>query len=105
MDLRADKLCGLLGLARRAGKLAVGSTAVERLVHQNSRTLVVLASDAGSALAGKVAHWDGLAGVLDDVLTGEEMARIFGREKLAIVAVADLGFVRGILKIEKPDKQ
>lgn len=103
MEERADKLCGLLGLARRAGKLAVGASAVERMVHQGARPLVVLATDAGASLRGTVERWEDLRTVVDDVLSCEEMARAFGREKLAIVAVADPGFVRGILKIEKPE--
>ena len=102
MDERAEKLCGLLGLARRAGKLAVGASAVERMVHQGSRPLVVVASDAGSGLRSTVERWEDLRFVLDDVMTSEEMARVFGREKLAIVAVTEPGFVRGILKLKEP---
>ncbi|RKZ18130.1 hypothetical protein DRQ50_04350 [bacterium] len=101
MDELADRLCGLLGLARRAGKLAVGASAVERMVHQDFRPLVVVASDAGTSLRGTVERWEDLRAVLDDVLTSEDLARVFGREKLAIVAVSDPGFVRGILKLKE----
>ena len=122
MDERARRLCGLLGLARRAGKLAVGASAVERLVHGGEKPLVVLASDAGASLRGSVERWepvegvaletggslkvvfDPVEGVVADILTSDEMAEAMGRQKLAVMAVADPGFVRGILKNLKPDE-
>ena len=104
MDERARRLCGLLGLARRAGKLAVGASAVERLVHGGEKQLVVLASDAGASLRGSVERWEPVEGVVADILTSDEMAEAMGRQKLAVMAVADPGFVRGILKNLKPDE-
>jgi len=104
MDERARSLCGLLGLARRAGKLAVGASAVERLVHGGEKPLVVLASDAGASLRGSVERWEPVEGVVADILTSDEMAEAMGRQKLAVMAVADPGFVRGILKNLKPDE-
>ena len=104
MDERARRLCGLLGLARRAGKLAVGASAVERLVHGGEKPLVVLASDAGASLRGSVERWEPVEGVVADILTSDEMAEAMGRQKLAVMAVADPGFVRGILKNLKPDE-
>ena len=104
MDERARSLCGLLGLARRAGKLAVGASAVERLVHGGGKPLVVLASDAGASLRGSVERWEPVEGVVADILTSDEMAEAMGRQKLAVMAVADPGFVRGILKNLKPDE-
>jgi len=103
MEDRARSLCGLLGLARRAGKLALGASAVERMVHGGDKPLVILASDAGASLRGSTERWDPVEGVVADVLTSDEMAEAMGREKLAVMAVADPGFVRGILKNLKPD--
>ena len=103
MDARAERLCGMLGLARRAGKLAMGASAVERLVQRGERPLVILASDAGASLRGTVERWETPGGVIADLVTTAELARALGREKLAIVAVKDPGFVRGIRKIEMSD--
>ena len=94
-----QKLLGMLGLARRAGKLAVGATAVEKLVRRGQSPLIVVASDAGASQMSKVGRWEPLSGVLSDVLTGEELAQAMGREKLSVVGVSDLGFVRGIQKL------
>ena len=46
---KADKLLGLLGLARRAGRLALGFSAVEKMVHRGEKPLVITASDLGGA--------------------------------------------------------
>ncbi len=94
-----QKLLGLLGLARRAGKLAVGFTAVETIVRRGEAPLVITASDMGASQKGKVSRWEPLRGTLSDVLTGEQLAQAMGREKLSVVGVSDAGFVKGIQKL------
>lgn len=94
-----QKMLALLGLARRAGKLALGFSAVEKLVRRQERPFIVAASDMGASLKGKVVRYEGLAGLVDDALTGDQMAQAFGRDKLAIIAVSDPGFVKGIKKL------
>jgi ribosomal protein L7Ae-like RNA K-turn-binding protein len=98
-EQRTRKLLGLLGLARRAGQLAVGTSAVEKLVKRGERPLVILAADAGAALAQRVERWEPLAGVVAGAVTGAELAAAFGREKLAVVGTASPDFVRGIRKL------
>lgn len=97
---RSEKLLGLLGLARRAGKLVMGTSAVDKMVHRGENPLVVVASDAGASLKSKVDRWDPIRGVVDGVVTSADLARAFGRDKLAVVAVADSGFVKGIRKLD-----
>jgi len=98
-DLDGQKLLGLLGLARRAGALAVGFSAVEKLVRRGEKPLIVVASDVGASQMGKISRWEPLRGMLRDVLTGEELAQAMGREKLSVVGVSDAGFVKGIQKL------
>lgn len=95
----SKKLLALLGLARRAGKLALGFSAVEQLVRKPGRTMVIAASDMGAAQKSKVNRFENLAGLVDDALTGDQMAAAFGRNKLAIAGVDDPGFVKGIKKL------
>lgn len=95
----AEKLLGLLGLARRAGKLAMGISAVEKMVRRGENPVVVTARDMGPSQRSKVDRWEPLRGIVDDIVTAEELAGALGREKLAVVAVADIGFAKGILKI------
>ena len=92
-------MLGLLGLARRAGRLGMGFSAVEKMVHRGENPLVITASDLGESLKGKVSRWEPVRGVVAGVLTGEEMARALGRDKLAVVGVSDSGFVKGIRKL------
>lgn len=87
-------------MARRAGKLAIGSSAVDKMVHRGENPLVVLASDAGASLKSKVDRWDPIRGVVDGVVTSADLAQAFGRDKLAVVAVAETGFVKGIRKLD-----
>jgi ribosomal protein L7Ae-like RNA K-turn-binding protein len=98
-DVDQQKLLGLLGLARRAGKLAVGFTAVEKIVRRGESPMVIVASDMGASQMSKVDRWEPLRGTLNDVFTAEELAQAMGREKLSVVGVSDAGFVKGIKKL------
>ena len=95
----ADRLLGLLGLAHRAGRLGLGYSAVEKMVAKGENPLVITVVDIGDSLRGKVSRWEPVRGVVADVLSGEDLARALGREKLAVVGVSDSGFVKGIRKL------
>ena len=70
--VNVEKLLGMLGLARKAGKLAVGFTAVETIVRRGESPFVIMASDMGASQKRKVSNWEPLRGTLPDVLTGEQ---------------------------------
>ncbi len=93
------KLLALLGLANRAGKLAVGYSAVDKMVRRQMRPMVILASDIGASQFCKTQRWEPVAGLLAGAVSGEELARLLGREKLSVVAVCDSGFIKGIKKL------
>lgn len=94
------KLLALLGLANRAGKLAVGFTAVEKLVRRGQRPLVIVASEVGAAQREKIGRLQPVAGLLADAVSGADLAQALGREKLVVVAVAEAGFIKGIKKLQ-----
>jgi len=102
IDPSAVKLIGLLGLAHRAGKLAIGATEVEKLVHRNRRPVVIVAQDAGVALRRRLLRLNPVRGFLTETVDRVELAHLLGRSQVAVVAVADQGFVRGILRLELP---
>ncbi len=54
MEQTQDKAIGLLGLARKAGKLQTGEESVGSLLLQKHARLTVLASDAGAAVSRKM---------------------------------------------------
>lgn len=93
------KLLGLLGLAHRAGKLAVGTTAVEGLIRRGRRPVVVVAEDAGAALLRRLESLGTDNCVLVRATNRHELGKALGREQVAAVAVTDRGFVSGIVKL------
>ena len=94
---RAERLLGLLGLARRAGKLAVGFSAVEQLVKRGERPLVIVARDAGAGQRARIGRWEPVRGLVDDAVDAADLAEALGRGKLSVVGLTDPGFVQGIL--------
>lgn len=106
MDSRDERqrLIALLGLAQRAGKLAAGISAVERSVARRQRPLVLLVSDAGGALRRRVARLEPVRDLRVMSVTRAELARALGRHDLAVVAIADTGFVRGITALSPSDR-
>jgi ribosomal protein L7Ae-like RNA K-turn-binding protein len=98
-EQNVTKMLALLGLARRAGRLAIGFSAVEQLVRQPRKVLIVAASDMGASQKSKVLRFENLAALIDDALTSEQLAEAFGRNKLAIIGLSDSGFVKGIKKL------
>lgn len=96
---KTEKILGLLGLALRAGQLALGFSAVEKLVRRGQKPLVIVATDVGASQLGKIRNWTPVRGRIEEVLTGDDMARAFGRNKLSVVGISDPGFVKGIEKL------
>lgn len=72
---------------------------MEKMVFKGENPLVITSSDIGDSLRGRVSRWEPVRGIVADVLTGEDMARALGRDKLAVVGVSDSGFVKGIRKL------
>lgn len=97
--METERLLGLLGLACRAGRLALGAHAVTAMVNEGRRPLVILARDAGAAQAQRLRRLSPVRRLLADAVDRAELARALGRRELAVVAVADADFVRGIERI------
>jgi ribosomal protein L7Ae-like RNA K-turn-binding protein len=98
-DQRAPRVLGLLGLARRAGRLAMGATAVEKLVRAGPAPVVILARDAGEVQRRRLAALRPIRGVVDGLLDREQLAARLGRKDLVVVAVNDAGFVQGLIEL------
>ncbi|HOX26707.1 MAG TPA: ribosomal L7Ae/L30e/S12e/Gadd45 family protein [Candidatus Krumholzibacteria bacterium] len=99
IDPRAERALGLLGLARRAGRLAVGTTAVVQLVERGDRPVVVIAADASGRQRAKLRRLAPVRGFVDGLFDRDDLARQLGRRELVVVAVADPGFVRGLVEL------
>ena len=94
-----DEVLKLLGLARRAGKLEVGFSAVERMAQRHRDALVMVTRDMGASQRRRVDGWPGVKVrtlPVDSARLGEAM----GRSKVAVTGLYDAGFRAGIEKLD-----
>ena len=86
-------MISLLGFANKAGKLAIGRSAVISAHLKNRVYAVVTARDASEKI-------NSMANDLNVELfrygTKEELGRILGREEVAIIGILDVGFAKSI---------
>ena len=88
-----DNAAGILGLAKKAGKLEIGEESVSTAVRQSRARLIMSASDAS---AGSKEHADNLAassGTVRIVLPygKDELGSLLGRGSPGLIALTDLG--------------
>ena len=93
------KLLALLGLAHRAGQLAVGASAVEKLVRRHRCPLVVVARDAGESQRRRWLRLRPVHGFVTDLVGRKELSASLGRPDVAVVAVSERGFIVGIERL------
>ncbi len=89
-------LLRLLGLARRARRLAAGHDAVVRMVAKGKRPLVIVATDTSPGQRAKIMRLEPVRAFWMDRLSRDELADALGRKELVIVALDDPDFLRGL---------
>lgn len=104
MEQTTDKAIGLLGLARKAGKLETGEETVGSLLLQKRARLTLLASDAGSAVARKMhglaegtRQW--ILALPYDKLT---LGAALGKQSVSVAAFADVSMALAFVKALPP---
>ncbi|MDO4270225.1 MAG: ribosomal L7Ae/L30e/S12e/Gadd45 family protein [Eubacteriales bacterium] len=95
-----DPVLGMLGLARRAGKLAYGDELVRDLCAEKKARCVFVAADAGASTAKKAAFYAEGANVPFIVLPSgkETLGAAIGRNGCAVCAVSDIGMAAAALQ-------
>lgn len=94
--MTANKLAGLLGMCRRAGRLTVGFDAVAALCREK-QVLLMLAADAAPRTVRQITFQAGEKPIHRLPLTREETARAVGASKpVAVLATTDAGFIRAL---------
>jgi ribosomal protein L7Ae-like RNA K-turn-binding protein len=84
--LLARRCCDALGLARRAGLAVAGFERVGEAVRRGNAALLLLARDAAEASRRRVSA--GASSIAaSSVLDAAELSGVFGRERVAFVAV------------------
>jgi ribosomal protein L7Ae-like RNA K-turn-binding protein len=96
----SNSLLQLLGLARRAGKLALGGEAAGEAVRGERAGLVLLASDLAPRTARDVSAAAEQSGAKAVTIrpTMDEIARALGKRS-GVIAVTDQGFARKLLAL------
>lgn len=91
---------GLLGLARKAGKLEIGEEPVGAACRGGRARLVLLAADGARNTAGKAARLAQAAKVrcVPTSFTKEELGTALGRSSCAVLALTDEGFAKAFLE-------
>lgn len=97
-----DRTRGFLGLAMRAGRLAVGDGRAVEQVRKNNAFLIILSQDASDNTRKKYTNMSNYRQVPIITLDIDkyEFGRILGREFAVVAAVCDKGFAEGIISRE-----
>lgn len=95
-----DPFLGMLGLARRAGKLAFGDELVREACADKKARCVFVAADAGASTAKKVAFYAQSANVpLVTLPHGkDDLGAAIGKNGCAVCAVSDIGLAAAALQ-------
>lgn len=95
-----NKICGLLGLARRAGKLSFGTEACRQEIESNKIKLVIIATDAAERTKMNFKSICNEKEIpIFEVLNIEEMSKAIGQFNKAVIGIKDKNFSNEIIKI------
>ena len=97
-----NKVLSLLGLAKKAGRLAVGGEAVSGALYQNSARLVLTSADAAKNTLRRLTNYESVKHIRLPY-SKEELGAALGFRSCAILAVCDAGFAKAF--ISAYDKQ
>lgn len=92
--MATDRLLGLLGLARRAGKLEIGEALTAETVAAGKARAIFLASDVGEATRRKVLRHDERVPVFTMPHDKETLGASLGFPGCAVCCLTDVGMAR-----------
>jgi len=103
-----NKLCGLLGIARRSGHILIGFDAVRAALLAKKTRLILLASDCSPKTEKELrfAGRDTTCPILTVDGNKDEIAAALGLEKpVAVVATDDVGFAKAMIQHSTETKE
>lgn len=98
--INQNKVCGLIGLATRAGKIVFGTEACMSAIQKKKIKLIVIAADAAERTKKNfrdICYKDQVS--IIEILTIEELSKSIGKENKAVIGISDSNFSEEILKI------
>ena len=93
---------GILSLAHRAGKVAIGREAVQKMVESGKARVLVIAEDASPKIAQHFSS--SLIKVRIPIYYANsktELGASLGRGEVAVLAICDVNFAKGIIGNKK----
>lgn len=96
--MQIESLLGLIGLARRAGKLAVGEALTAELVAEGRARAIFLAQDIGEATKRKVMRHDARVPVFELPCDKQTLGQAVGVAGCAVCAMQDIGMAQAAAK-------
>ena len=95
-----SKICGLLGLARRAGKLSFGTEACKQDIEKNKIKLIIIAKDSAERTIMNFKNICKEKNIpIFEILNIEEISNSIGQNNKAIIGIKDINFSNEIIKI------
>lgn len=96
-----EKIFGMLGLARRAGKLIYGSDAAVNAVRSGKAKAVILAADASDRTKKLMRNKCASFGTpLFEVEAGcEELGKKLGKSGISVLGISDINFAKAIINL------
>lgn len=95
-----NKICGLLGLAMRAGKISFGTEACMQEIERNRIKLLIIATDASERTKMKFNSICSNKKIpILEILSIEEISNSIGKSNKAMVGIKDSNFSSEIIKI------
>ena len=99
---RTQNIAGLLGLARRAGKLILGADGVETAIPKRKILTVIIAEDASPGTTRNIKDLAQKHSVPFFVAyCKHELGGLMGRRELAVLGITDPSFADGVSKYFK----
>ena len=96
--MQIESLLGLIGLARRAGKLAVGEALTAELVAEGRARAIFLVQDIGEATKRKVMRHDARVTVFELPCDNQTLGQAVGVAGCAVCAMQDIGMAQAAAK-------
>ena len=94
-----NKVLSLLGLAKRAGKVIVGTDAVISKLQADKLYLIFVAKDSSAATIDKIEKKAFYYNVpIIKSFTSDELSDAIGSNNNKVLGIADLGFSKAMLK-------
>ncbi len=93
------EIMGLIGLAKRAGRLSCGESACKEAIKQGKSFLIILAEDVGKNTGKTILDSCNFYNVKHLILgTKDSLGHAVGNDYNAVISINDEGFAQGILK-------